>query len=122
MPVKPPKPCKKAGCNRLTTASDGYCEKHTGLDKKQADERRGSAVERGYDGKWHKIRNQKLKADPFCERCTRTVIADLVHHKDHNPKNNEWENLESLCQEHHDEEHKDERWWGREKSSGLTVA
>ena len=120
MPGKPARPCRKAGCNKLTTAKDGYCEKHTGLDKRKADEQRGTATERGYDGKWQKIRNRKLKENPLCERCAisgKVVVAELVHHKDHNPKKNNWENLVSLCNDCHEKEHKQERYRGRVKSS-----
>ena len=112
----PARPCRKPGCNNLTRNKDGYCDKHSGHDKRQADERRGTATERGYDWQWRKVRNQKLKANPLCERCSQVRSAVLVHHRDRNPRNNEWLNLESLCQECHELEHKSERYRGRVKS------
>jgi len=42
------------------------------------------------------------------------VVAILVHHRDHNPKNNTAENFESLCVACHEEEHRAGRF-GRGK-------
>jgi 5-methylcytosine-specific restriction protein A len=79
---------------------------------------RGTATERGYNATWARLRKMKLNADPLCERCPpgRDVPAVLVHHRDHNPENNEWDNLESMCDPCHDTEHEKERWGGRSKS------
>lgn len=50
----------------------------------QADrERRGSAASRGYNWKWRKVRNRKLRYSPFCERCKENnhlTWAVEVHH------------------------------------------
>ena len=107
MPVAAPKPCKYPGCGALTTGS--YCEKHKG----HYDRARGTATQRGYSSRWRRIRAQKLAVNPLCERCEvegKTRPATLVHHIDRNPKNNRMENLESLCVQHHEEEHKHERF------------
>ena len=93
--------------------NNGRCEAHTKQQRKRYDESRLSAPERGYDHRWHKIRNYKLGINPLCERCKitpRVIPAALVHHKDRNPKNNRMNNLESLCVECHNAEHKGERW------------
>ncbi len=110
MPSRVPQPCRKPGCRKLSKDGSGWCEIHKNNDKKQADAKRGTATERGYDWQWQKIRKQKLKMNPLCERCSKSRPAELVHHKDRNSKNNEWENLESLCQSCHEIEHKDERF------------
>jgi len=81
--------------------------------KKQSDRDRGTSAERGYDRRWRKVRAVKLRKHPLCERCLKdgkTRAADLVHHKDRNPKNNRWNNLESLCVSCHDIEHKHDRF------------
>jgi len=106
MPNRPSRECKKPGCHNLTNDINGYCSQHQGWEQRERDKRRLPAHERGYDNSWHKIRNYKIKINPLCERCQ----AAGNHHKDHNPKNNEWDNLESLCQACHDAEHKADRW------------
>jgi 5-methylcytosine-specific restriction protein A len=113
MPSKPLKPCRHPGCPELT--SGRYCPAHEKKVNDEYEQRRGTAVERGYNWNWHKIRNIKLAAFPLCERCEKTgriVVAVLVHHKDRNPRNNDPVNLESLCEKCHQEEHKEDRWVG----------
>jgi 5-methylcytosine-specific restriction protein A len=119
MSKAPPRPCRKPGCRKLSKDGSGWCEEHRGADKKQADVRRGTATERGYDWQWQKARKWKLRESPLCERCIKPRPAELVHHRDRNPRNNAQENLESLCQYCHEIEHKDERWRGRAKSSEV---
>ena len=61
----------------------------------------------------HIIIEMKLAENPLCERCLEdhlTVSAILVHHQDHNQRNNEPENLESLCVMHHEDEHRGDRF------------
>jgi 5-methylcytosine-specific restriction protein A len=117
MPHKPPHHCNYPGCPHLTTKR--YCPQHQKKADQDYEQGRGTAIERGYDYNWHKIRTLKLNYNPLCERCLligRAVIARLVHHKDSNPYNNDDNNLESLCEPCHDAEHKKERWEGRLKS------
>jgi len=45
------------------------------------------------------------------------VIAALVHHRNRNPRNNEWSNLEALCTACHDEEHRRERFTPKNQKS-----
>lgn len=119
MPLRPLKNCKQSGCNKLTSGT--YCEDHIKIHRKGKEDRRLSSYERGYNSSWRKKRAYKLKVDPLCERCFReglVTAATLVHHIDYNPKNNAWENLESLCgvtktnkiKGCHDEEHKEDRF------------
>lgn len=105
-PMKPKKPCSFPGCPELTDG--GRCERHRRQARQEAENRRLTAAERGYDHRWSKIRDMKLNENPLCERCEREgrdVAAVLVHHKDRNPKNNDFKNLESLCDRCHDAEH-----------------
>lgn len=113
MPRKPPHSCNKPGCVRLT--SERYCPEHQRQAEQAYDAQRGTATNRGYDRTWAKVRAMKMSRDPLCERCLvhgLTVAAVLVHHRDRNPRNNLDENLESLCDPCHDEEHRKERWNG----------
>lgn len=108
MTRSPKKLCRYPGCRMLHTNRGGYCDEHRRTEWRRDSAARGSAVERGYDGRWHKIRAQKLKADPLCARCEargRVTVADVVHHRDHNPFNNHPDNHESLCRACHDIEH-----------------
>ena len=74
-------------------------------------------IEEKYKGpRWKKTRKQKLLVDPFCERCLKKGIytaAKIVHHKEYITDKNYMldevfyniDNLESLCQPCHNEDH-----------------
>lgn len=66
--------------------------------------------------RWQKVRQIKLQMQPFCERCLASGIykeAYIVHHKEYITDLNylddnvfyNLENLESICIEHHNQEH-----------------
>lgn len=119
MPLKPLHPCPGRGpryrrCpNLVRSGVCAECQPYENAIQKENDKQRGTATERGYDGKWAKIREIKLSKDPLCERCLlkgRIIEAVIVHHKDRNPKNNQLDNLESICLHHHEKEHKEDRW------------
>ena len=113
VPQKLPSPCRHQGCPEITT--EGYCQKHKREDVKEYDKRRGSRIERGYTKEWLRVRIMKLARDPLCERCLIKGIdkqADIVHHRDRNPRNNMSYNLESLCFRCHDNEHAKEKGTG----------
>jgi 5-methylcytosine-specific restriction enzyme A len=117
MPSRPKRPCRQPGCPELVDGESGYCDRHRKAEYQRQDDRRGSAASRGYDSAWRKNRIWYLRQHPLCERCEaqgKVVVAILVHHRDHNPKNNTAENFESLCVPCHEEEHKAERF-GRGK-------
>lgn len=53
---------------------------------------------------WQRLRASVLRGEPLCRHCTaegKTVPATDVDHRDGNPGNNEPENLQPLCHEHH---------------------
>lgn len=125
MPYKPARPCpgygpRRGGCTNLIRGSQRYChECEPFLKKKKAeqDKNRGSASARGYDHRWHKLRELKMNRDPLCEVCLtlgKTVPADVVHHikpVDKYPELRlDYDNLMSLCTAHHEEIHRNERW------------
>ncbi len=111
MPTKPRHQCNRVGCYALT--SERYCAEHQRQAVEAYEAKRGTATERGYNATWARVRAMKLAGDPLCERCRvhgLTVAAVLVHHKDRNPRHNTAENIESLCDACHDDEHRNERW------------
>ena len=109
MPPRSQKECNKAGCYQLTRNDGGYCDKHLKYTEKEYDKRRGTATQRGYDYRWSKVRDRKLRADPFCEcpRCVNTHrVATMVHHikpvETHPELRLVWGNLMSLTRECHE--------------------
>lgn len=82
MPIRPSRPCRKAGCRALTRDKDGYCDNHKPEIKafnRLFDDHRGNAASRGYDWRWAKVRKLKLAMNPVCE-CGCGQVADTVHH------------------------------------------
>jgi len=61
MPFRSPRPCTYPGCSELVT-SGSRCAIHA----RKADQARGSAAERGYGSKWHKVRDVFLQKHPWC--------------------------------------------------------
>ena len=74
-------------------------------------------IEEKYKGaRWKKTRRLKLQLNPFCERCLKKGIyspAFIIHHKEYITDKNymfdevfyNLDNLESLCQPCHNQEH-----------------
>ena len=87
MPTRPARICGQAGCSELVYDGSGRCEKHRRQTRREQDERRGSAHERGYTARWQKYRawflrqpgNQicKLRVDGGC-----ALVAQCVDHID----------------------------------------
>lgn len=103
MPTKPLTQCKHPGCPGYSSGK-GYCHEHTKQRTQAYDDARGNAYQRGYDRAWSSIRAQKMRTSPLCEQCRMLglyVNADEVHHIDSNPRNNSWDNLQSLCRPCH---------------------
>ena len=105
--------CNEPGCNTIITDKESYCKSCLREKRIRYDQKRESASDRGYDYRWSKIRRVKLNTDPLCERCSR--IAELVHHRDRNQRNNDFDNLESLCVKCHDIEHRKDRFKPKQK-------
>lgn len=89
------------------------CLKHRDLEKHQ-----GSAYARGYDKKWTKLRNRYWVQHPFCEHCPpeKKMLADEVDHivpfnGRSDPLRLDWQNLQSLCREHHRKKQAGYRVW-----------
>lgn len=60
-PRKARQVCSRPGCPNLTDA--GRCEEC----RRQADQQRGTAAQRGYDSTWQRTRAAYLRSHPRCE-------------------------------------------------------
>jgi len=104
MPYQPKRPCQQPGCPNLTGNQTGYCAVHL----REVDNYRENANSRGYNSTWRRIRDLFLKDNPLCAACLQSKLitaAEVVHHKDKNPKNNDYDNLIALCVDCHAKEH-----------------
>lgn len=123
MTLRPFKPCPGAGprhgcCPHLAQRGQKYCATCQIYAKAKAakyDKERDKGADRKFihSRTWRKIRRMKLSKHPLCERCWAGGVvkrADLVHHKDRDELNNDMSNLESLCVQCHEAEHRGERW------------
>ena len=110
MPPRPHKPCRKPGCSRLTQDASGYCDKHQewGREKaeadlakrrKDADDRRGTANERGYNATWRKARATFLRRNPLCSVCGKpaTIVDHIEPHRGDTNKFWDSDNWQALC-------------------------
>lgn len=82
MPARPKSICRTPCCGKLLDAP-GHCDKHRKAERKEQDERRGTAAERGYDSKWAKARIFYLRKHPLCVHCQRerrVTAANVVDH------------------------------------------
>lgn len=84
MPQRAPTACRRPGCPGLVRA--GVCSRCGPLRTRvQAahDEQRGTAAQRGYDGRWQRLRLAFLNEHPVCAHCLASgfvVPATDVHH------------------------------------------
>ena len=76
-PTRAPRRCSQSGCRELVRSRALKCPQHL----RAAERQRPNAGQRGYDGKWQKIRARFLQAHPYCRECLRegpwslTIIA-----------------------------------------------
>lgn len=77
MPVTPKRPCAHAGCPALVEY--GKCDEH----RKQAEQRRGSAHERGYGKRWQAARAGWLREHPLCAEHERQGLIAAGNEVDH---------------------------------------
>lgn len=91
--------CPTAGCPNLT--SGGRCE----TCATKADRRRGTARQRGYDGRWERTRLAFLRLNPLCVEPGCQRLATDVDHIDglgpKGPRGFDWSNLRGFCHPHH---------------------
>ena len=82
MPDRMMKRCGCRGCPNTTR--DRYCAEHAPWAAKYYDQRRGSTTERGYDGDWKRLAEQRRQIDAeLCQSCLalgRLSPSPLVDH------------------------------------------
>jgi 5-methylcytosine-specific restriction protein A len=108
MPKRPPIPCRYPGCPVLVEGGR-YCDQHRKQERKQQDSRRGTAAQRGYDGRWQRYRKWFLKRNPLCVKCqengninSATVVDHINPHKGDRKLFWDPENHQALCKRCHD--------------------
>lgn len=110
MPTRAPRIC---GCgHRVASGERCICERRR---KAEADARRPSARERGYDSKWDRERQAFLKVHSKCARCpsAATVVDHKVPHRGDRKLFWDRSNWQPLCRTCHD------RWkQSRERRAG----
>lgn len=111
--MKPQKKCNHAGCNTLVDYNVSYCKKHEATSKKQLYKDRFSESNEKFHKfyktkRWERTSKQFRLKNPLCIECLANGIvrkADVVDHivelKDDWDKRLDWDNLQSLCHEHH---------------------
>ena len=81
MPWAPKRPCTWPGCGELTDG--GRCEKHKRQERKQIEDARGTAHQRGYTFRWSKYSKAYIRAHPLCAICQRAGIIKATECVDH---------------------------------------
>lgn len=119
MPSKPKHPCNKQGCKNLVSDS-AYCPEHAKQKKTRNRREYDSTPERIEQKRfyssdvWRRLRKLKLHENVLCEFKGCNEVAVLVHHtkpeQEFKESRLELNSLMSLCQKHHEEIHKDDRW------------
>lgn len=100
--------CRSTGCRTLVLDGSGYCALHKGQRHRIYDRHRKPSSQRGYDGRWRKVRRIVLERDLYsCIECGETRGV-MVHHKrpifEGGPALDP-ENCETLCPSCHQRKH-----------------
>ena len=103
------KPCAHAGCGVLVKNGTNRCDKHRQQVQRQQDQKRGTAHQRGYTGRWRKARVGFLNKHPLCAECERngliteaTVVDHIIPHKGDDALFWDRNNWQPLCKPCHD--------------------
>jgi 5-methylcytosine-specific restriction protein A len=90
MPFKPKRSCCFHGCPKPAIKGSSRCAEHTIVKQKEeterkrrVDERRPTAVERGYGSKWQAARAGYLAKHPLCVDCESRGIVEPATVVDH---------------------------------------
>lgn len=109
MPMKPARPCRYPGCPALTRDRSGYCDAHLKQTRRQYDNDRGTATERGYDYRWQRYRTMYLSEHPLCAACLKadkvveaTVVDHIIPHRGDMKLFWDPNNHQPLCKPCHD--------------------
>jgi 5-methylcytosine-specific restriction protein A len=125
MPNKSKHPCNYSGCPAIT--SSRFCPEHERIQKnKEAeyDQARDQTEARQWlhSSRWRKASKAFLDEHPLCAKCLRQgrdTAGYLVDHIKPHEGNYDlfWDqdNWQSMCNPHHEEKHKGDRWGKRKK-------
>lgn len=87
-PFAPAHPCGFPGCPILVDSGHRRCEMHRTQERKEIDQKRGSAAHRGYDARWRAARKCYLANHPLCVECEQlgllaaaSIVDHIVPHK-----------------------------------------
>lgn len=100
----------------------GRCEQHRRQARRESDQQRGSAHERGYSAAWRRAREGFLRKHPLCVMCQArgdlvpaTIVDHKVPHKGDKALFWDRSNWQGLCKPDHDRKTATEDGgWGRE--------
>ena len=94
-----PSVCNHKGCTQPAPHGQGRCETHRLAQRKDQDQHRPSARQRGYDQRWERTRKAYPANHPRC--CVCNQPATDVDHIDGagplSPRGHDWSNLQALC-------------------------
>mgnify|MGYP003875243817 CR=1 FL=1 len=122
MPARSPRPCRAPLCPKKTTERHGYCPEHEHLHSGWQRHHQGkSSTERGYGGRWRKLRALVMNRDQWlcqpCKRSGRAAPAAMVDHivnKAEGGTDNA-DNLEAICRSCHQTKTQQEAARGRQR-------
>lgn len=103
MPQRVGSACRRPGCPGIVR--EGVCSACGPLRRagqQQHDEQRGTAAQRGYGGRWQRVRAMYLRSHPLCVACERMGRATPATDVDHIVArraggSDEESNLQALC-------------------------
>ncbi|MBB5322325.1 HNH endonuclease [Marinobacter oulmenensis] len=107
MPGAIPTPCRAATCPAVTINRNGYCDAHQDKASGWMNQDRGSSAERGYGGRWKRIRARIMRRDKaLCQPCLAegkvmpAVAVDHIINKAEGGTDAD-ENLQAICKRCH---------------------
>ncbi|AYP29032.1 HNH endonuclease [Marinobacter phage AS1] len=107
MPQAIPRPCRTGICSAVTTNRNGYCEEHQAKASGWLNQDRGSSSQRGYGGRWKRIRVRIMRRDKaLCQPCMAegkvmpAVAVDHIVPKAEGGTDAD-ENLQAICKRCH---------------------
>lgn len=116
MPQAAPKPCTAPGCGVLVRDGTNRCSKH----QRQAWAKAVTATKRVTGRKLQAMRASLFRRQPLCVECERIGKVVLATQRDHivplaEGGQDDDDNVQGLCQEHHDAKSLAERLRARQR-------
>lgn len=125
MPQRAARACARPGCAGLVRG--GVCSV-CGPMRRQSDvdydARRGTSAQRGYGGRWQRLRLMYLRANPLCLHCEEAGRVSAATDVDHirakrDGGTDDWDNLQSLCHACHSRKTAREKRRGRKRGKPV---